>query len=886
MNSYYSYWGKARKNPCLDGADYHLLVYHSLDVAAVGEQLLCPSKWSSRHLSYQLGVDPYWLQSWFTFCLLFHDLGKFCRSFQNLSPDMSSELVPYFPQCVYKQRHDTLGYILWQSVLSKKLKNVISPDYQKAFLGWLEIVCGHHGKPPQKGSYVIKSDLLQEDEDAAELFIRETLKHWSIDFSPLKTIDKKKFKNASWHLAGLAVLADWLGSDQSIFHYCNDKVSLQDYWKNIALPCALLAVEKAQLGERRARPFTSITQQFDFIKESTPLQSYAQSAPINHSQQLFILEDVTGAGKTEAAMVLVHRLMAANLASGVYVGLPTMATANAMYQRMSRSYRFLYAEDERPPSLILAHGARHLSDEFSESVALSRQFSDQSYNSEDLSASAYCNEWFADNRKKALLANVGVGTIDQALLGILPARHQSLRLLGLSHKVILVDEVHAFDPYMRSLLVTLLKTHAEHGGSAILLSATLPYSFRKELTSAFSKGIGIDSSASRVDAGYPWVSQVNQNGLSEKAVETRKSVEREVKVRRLASTEEALELVKGAVNRGLCVCWIRNTVKDARDAYEQLQAKPWMEQEKLTLFHSRYAMIDRQSIEMDVLKRFGKLSTSKERLGQVLIATQVVEQSLDLDFDTMISDLAPIDLLIQRAGRLQRHIRTFSGDLLDDLKDQREIPCLSILSPDPKRVTDKEWLKSLLPGTQAVYPNVGQLWLSIVALKDGFAMPKDARALIENVYSEEAQDNIPAELEEASFEAEAKQRAESGMGKFNQLCLEKGYTSESAAQNGGWDEEVRIPTRLGGDTVTVALVKSAGEKWVPYAGDIPYAWSLSQLSLPKNQWEKASRLIPSDIHDSLAKLKEDEPALRWVEIIPIVPETDFLYCARAGWSGT
>src|SRR5690606_25025277 len=186
-------------------------------------------------------------------------------------------------------------------------------------------------------------------------------------------------------------------------------------------------------------------------KNPTPLQAYAQTVELGKVPQLFILEDVTGAGKTEAAMVLVHRLMASGLASGLYVGLPTMATANAMYKRMSESYRRLYAEQELP-SLVLAHGASKLSKAFSDSVALSTQTDDKNYENNELSASAYCNQWLADSRKKALLADVGVGTIDQALLGVLPARHQSLRLFGLTNKVLLVDEVHAFDPYMRSLL--------------------------------------------------------------------------------------------------------------------------------------------------------------------------------------------------------------------------------------------------------------------------------------------------------------------------------------------------------------------------------------------------------------------------------------------------
>src|SRR5690606_18059537 len=138
-------------------------------------------------------------------------------------------------------------------------------------------------------------------------------------------------------------------------------------------------------------------------------------------------------------------------------------------------------------SLVLSHGARDLSRQFKSSVALSEQIEDHSYGISEPSASAYCNQWLADNRKKSLLADIGIGTIDQALLAILPARFQSLRLLGLSNKVLLVDEVHAYDPYMRKLLITLLEAHAEQGGSSILLSATLPNNFKTELLASYVK---------------------------------------------------------------------------------------------------------------------------------------------------------------------------------------------------------------------------------------------------------------------------------------------------------------------------------------------------------------------------------------------------------------
>lgn len=886
---YFKYWGKAKRESHAGTQDYHLLAYHSLDVAAVGWVLLDPKEALSRNLARQLGVDANWLRDWFVFCLRLHDLGKFFRAFQNLAPNLSDQLVAYVGQCNYAERHDTLGFALWQKKLVISLADAIPAQYSRLIEPWLEIVCGHHGQPPKKMAFPITSHLLEEDEQAAEQFVRELLTLWPVDFSPLAGIDKKHFRRVSWQLAGLAVLADWLGSNQDIFLYRSDVMPLADYWEKLALPAAEQAVSMAQIGERRVTSFSSIHQQFDFISDdtATPLQLHAQTLPLSAGPQLFILEDVTGAGKTEAAMVLVHRLMAARLAQGVYVGLPTMATANAMYERMRESYRRLYADDEWP-SLVLSHGARELSQAFTESVMLSDQRPDSHYDKGELSASAYCNQWLADNRKKALLADVGVGTIDQVLLGILPARHQSLRLLGLTGKVLLVDEVHAFDPYMRQLLETLLQAHAAQGGSAILLSATLPFQFRSDLVNAYAQGAGFETSALTNQDDYPLVTQLSATALVETKIATRESVKRRVMVERLPDEAAAMAVIRQAVANGQCICWIRNTVKDAHQAYQQLAEQPWMDDDKLTLFHSRYAMADRQRIELDVLSRFGKTSGHIKRQGQALIATQVVEQSLDLDFDVMISDLAPIDLLIQRAGRLQRHIRSVNGDLMEaNAKDQRPPPCLHLLAPDSDHAKDKTWLRTMLPGTQAVYPHVGQLWLTLRALlkNAGFAMPEDARTLIEAVYAKEVQDDIPAELEQASSEAAAEQHAMQGMGAFNCLRLGKGYTRSSAGHNGGWDEEVRIPTRLSNDSITVALATLGDNGLIPYAWhqDRKNAWALSQISLPIGEWNKVSQLIPENLKLAVIALKEKQPALRWVEVLPLAGDILHLYCSQGGW---
>ncbi len=879
---FFRYWGKAGSGSAAQKNRYHLLAYHSLDVAATGRLLLDPSRPLCQKLAQQLGVQAQWLQAFFSFCLMLHDIGKFCRGFQNLVPDLSDDLVPADPRRKYDTRHDSLGFLLWQKELINHLADLF-PDKKtlRKISPWLEIVCGHHGQPPRKDR-VLKTCLVpEEDIPAAAAFSREAIGLWMPELSPLTNIDKAQFKKASWQLAGVAVLADWLGSDQTAFEYQTDPMSLQDYWQQFALPAAQKVLSNSALLPKTVSSFESIQQQFEFINEPTPLQLFAQRAELGDSPHLFILEDVTGAGKTEAAMVLVHRLMAAGLANGLYVGLPTMATANGMYQRLSASYDKLFQATQKP-SLVLAHGASKLSDTFQSSIGIDEQKPDKSYQSGDLSASAYCHQWLADSRKKALLADVGVGTVDQALLAVLPARHQSLRMLGLGDKVLLVDEVHAYDPYMRQLLCALLKAHGARGGSAILLSATLPEQFRSQLVKAYVNGRGFDAPALQ-KSGYPLVTYCCDEGLQEQAIDTRPSVKRSVSTQRLTNEEQALAVIEQATQAGQSICWIRNTIGDARNAYNRLQTKIG---DKLSLFHSRFAVIDRKTIETGVLKRFGKESTALQRAGQVLIATQVVEQSLDLDFDVMISDLAPVDLLIQRAGRLQRHVRDAAGNV-NVTEEQRPAPVLYLLSPDPENVTNEQWLRALLPGTQSVYGHVGQLWLTATVLQQGFSMPEDARHLIESVYGEAAQKRIPEVLQKSSDDAQAKDRARKSMGDFNGLKLDQGYTWLSGGAANGWDEDTRIPTRLNEtETVTVVLVQPDDDgnlqPWA--AGDNPeQRLALSQIRLPESEWHQAQALIPPVYDEAIAELKQQHSSLKWLEILPLVAAIQRFYDPAGGW---
>lgn len=892
---YHRYWGKAGSD---DGQrnSYHLLPYHCLDVAALGRQLLKPDMPLCKQLAKQLKVEPEWLRTLFVFCLALHDLGKFARAFQGLRQELSVDLVKANSRMPYSERHDSLGFCLWQETLQTKLLEQL-PSNESAgnewlfhLEPWLEIVTGHHGMPP-KTKLRTRNFFELEDEQAAMAFVQDAIALFLGDFDFQPLLDKalkKRLKSVSWQLAGVAVLADWLGSNQDHFKYCDKPKDLNVYWREIAIKKAEDAVNALPKAPDVAS-FQTIENLFPFIQQPTPLQKYAINEALTELPQLFILEDVTGAGKTEAALILTQRLMAQGLADGLYIALPTMATANAMYKRLGNVYRKFYQSGSEP-SLILAHGARELSQAFQDSVVLAKQsITDGDYlngkNEEDqeLSATAYCNAWLADSRKKALLADVGVGTLDQALLAVLPARHQSLRLLGLGRKILLVDEVHAYDSYMQKLLDALLEAHARQGGSVILLSATLPQTMRETLVNAFHKGLGQAAPTLNDPAHYPLATHTPAATV-EQQIDTREAVKRTVNIQRLDSEDEVIAQIRLAVAAGQCVCWIRNTVKAARQSYQDL-LDAGIDANRLSLFHSRFAMIDRQDIENRTLQYFGDGSTPEHRKGQVLIATQVVEQSLDLDFDVMITDLAPIDLIIQRAGRLMRHIRDAQGKRLgqEGVKDRRGTPTLYLFSPDPIADADANWLKPDHAGTQAVYPHIGQLWLTAKHLleRGQFTMPDDARDLIEGVYSFDAEADIPDVLLDASMQATSKTMVQKSMADLNVLKLNKGYTRSS----GDWDEETRIPTRLTEEeTVSVALAILENGQLKPYAKVEPYAWALSTVKLPEHEWKKAQQRIPANLRVLIETLKTEQKALRWLEILPL-EEGQVIYSSRHGFMG-
>lgn len=834
--NFFNYWGKARQLNG-EGEPYHLLPYHCLDVAAVAYAFVGRHPSFRQHLLAATQIDTEEnILAWLGFWIALHDLGKFSEAFQSQRADLFAVLRGRQPLAAksYRLRHDSLGMLFWQEVLSDVAVNEswFGPGTELHLDGlnwWARAVTGHHGQPPEVSAGWGQHFHKQNDREAILDFVTELRALFFPKGLPsvCADIDASKFwqlsRDLSWWIAGLTVLADWLGSNTEYFPYRTEVVSLGEYWEE-AKCRAQRALDASGVLPGESRAEMAFAELFPTISSPSPLQLWAASVPLASGPQIHMLEDVTGAGKTEAAIILAHRLMASGCADGFFIGLPTMATANAMYGRIADVYASLFAGNA---SLVLAHGQRNLVEAFAESVIPAGPVDGDPVQQDD-SATARCAAWLADHNKRALLAPAGVGTIDQALLAALHSKHQSLRLLGLFGKVLIVDEVHACDAYMQGILERLLEFHARAGGSAVLLSATLPSRMKRALLDAFAKGCCAEPPAFQPGAltPYPLVtgwSVAASESATETPLATRPDVRRELAVRYVSDQSEVMVGITEALNAGKCVCWMRNTVADALDAHALFKGR--LDDDKLTLFHARFTLRDRLDTEGKVLECFGKASTPELRAGRLVIATQVAEQSLDADWDLVVSDLAPIDRLIQRAGRLQRHPRDAKGRRLLDPKgkDQRAQPCLWVFGPPWTEEPAANWFKADFPKAAGVYPHHGQLWLTARALQSGhFAMPDDARSLIEGVFGDEAE--IPEGLQANANQAEGKGYADASEAQQNTVKLATGY--ERAGID--WWSEAKTPSRLGEASMSVLLARWDGEQLRPWVAG-KHGWAYSSL---------------------------------------------------------
>lgn len=783
----------------------HPAVYHMLDVAAVAELLIA-----------RRGL-PAPVERACVLLVALHDLGKIGAEFRAMLDGARAQTASHWQvsEALLHTHDDRLAHAV---------------QGRPAIRGILvAAVAGHHGRPPSAGT----DDLdrmtaragAQAREDAAAV-IDAFASLWS--GASLDGLSRNEARHLSWWLAGLTTTADWVGSNADWFAPRGPDLSLADYLVEARLH-ARAAVAQAGLDDAVALEGRKL---FDF--DLRPIQSAAVDIELPDGPLLVVMEDETGAGKTEAALLLAQRMLRAGKGQGLFFALPTMATADAMFARLEGSVGRMLAN----PSLSLAHGRSGLSVPFKDLIGRVAE------GEEDVT----CAPWLADGRRRALLADVGVGTIDQALLGALPTKFATLRLWGLSSKILIVDEVHELgEPYMAAVLESLLRAHAGMGGSAILMTATLPLGQRAKLMKAFQEGAGRPAPA-HLSAAYPSLCVAGGAAIAD--FPKRQSDRGPVRVDRLPDSDAAIELLIKAAQAGAAAVWVRNAVDDAIAAVDELRRRGVA----ADLLHARYALCDRKRIEAQMLARFGRAGA--DRKGRVLIATQVVESSLDLCFDVMVSDLAPMAALIQRAGRLWRHM---------DLRPaaQRPVPAavLHVLAPDPEQVEDARWLSQVLDRGAFVYPLADQWRTASTLLKEGWIdAPGRLRALIEAVHGDDCTD-VPAALRNAETNDLGEQAARRNHGWSNAVRFDDGYR-----EAGGGAKDTEYPTRLGLEQRTLVLARDDGRGLRPWAdGGGPEAWMLSEVQAAAYRVGRIA--LPDQSAPAIAALTRDWPEWRRQSVI-------------------
>ncbi|MET7456275.1 CRISPR-associated helicase Cas3' [Streptomyces sp. NPDC005574] len=601
---------------------------------------------------------------------------------------------------------DQLADVMREKGLEMRSRQAMGPDRRLAphglagqvLLGeWLEerqgwaakqtgqftvAVGGHHGVPPESGQVKalwgheellrtpgrsggvwrqVQTELLDA---CAECFgVEDRLAAWRAVKLP---------QPVQVLLTALVIVSDWIASNPDLFPYFPDAAShgsekrLAAAWRGLDLPGAWRAAEP--VGDAQEL-FLS---RFGF-KQGAKVRPVQEGALVLAREMdapgLMVIEAPMGEGKTEAALAVAEVFATRSGAGGVFFALPTMATGNAMFPRLLEWLKRLPDDGRRQHSVHLAHSKAALNEDFigllarggrvaavdvDAPVSTPRRLGEPACSA---GAELVAHTWLR-GRKKAMLASFVAGTVDQLLFAGLKSRHLALRHLAVAGKVVVIDEAHAYDTYMSVYLDRVLAWLGAYRVPVIVLSATLPAPRRRQLVEAYAGVSGIQADSAPADGVYPLLTAVVPGGrpmVRHPAASARRT---DVQVERLQDGLGVLaDRLETELADGGCVLVVRNTVKRVLETARVLRER--FGDDAITVAHSCFVDVDRAAKDRDLLERFGPPGKTTRRPGgrHIVVASQVAEQSLDVDFDLLVSDLCPVDLLLQRMGRLHRHQR-------------------------------------------------------------------------------------------------------------------------------------------------------------------------------------------------------------------------------------
>jgi len=796
-----SVWAKSDR----DSGDSMSLWRHMQDSAAVAGKLW--DEWLAVAVKVRIqescgASDPQEARTLLTWLAATHDAGKAHEKFSYQVPSLADGMRSYgldSPWTLTPQEklpHSVLSY----TIINRWLREVQGFDAITA-ASYSTIAGGHHGVPPS----TVGIRAAREATEALAPAWHEVQNELMAACASLTGADsyfsswkaQKLAPQAQLLLTAVVILADWIASNVDFFPYGDHSATgerLSRAWERLDL---------ARPWEAPAPPEDPeelFAGRFDLPQDARPTEMQRkaiEAATLMAAPGVLIIEAPMGEGKTEAALAAAEVFAAKWGLGGVVFALPTQATSDAMFMRFPSWVNNL--PDVKPGShrrsIYLAHSKSLLNDEFTkffredtvsgESVErIQGILGEEGSTGEAQGHAVLAHQWLF-GRKKGLLASFVVATIDQVLFAALQSKHVVLRHLALAGKVVIIDEVHAYDAFMNRYLNQVLAWLASYGVPVILLSATLPAGTRRQLLESYEAGRPgkaandrspswgerprrrrPDPPSSPLDGnpGYPLIvssSPERPQLVVPAAREESLSVDLKLLEDGLPELSGALEPVK---RDGGCAAVICNTVQRAQDAYRHLSEV--FKEEELILVHSRFMAPDRMGLEDRIRSLLGRDDvvaaaggSRPERL--VVIGTQVLEQSLDVDFDLMITDIAPTDLLLQRIGRLHRR-RTVARPRPAHL---RRATCLirGVLN----RATEPPVFEA---GSVAIYGQAMLMRSSVVLesrLRGGMALelPGDISSLVQDTYRETF--SVPEAWGE-SFRGAEKERKDKLAGKFDE----------------------------------------------------------------------------------------------------------------------
>lgn len=699
-------WAKSRRDESKHLTGWLPLAQHLDDTAAVAAKLW--DAWlplaTRRHIAVPFGNDEAEARRLAVFLAGIHDVGKATPAFAVQVDDLADRMRAAglrMPASIPNDerrhlRHELAGHVLLESWLTG-----MHGWSRQAAQQLCVVVGGHHGVPADHGQLNRARTLHRLRGDDADgpwtdvqrhLIDRAARREGVLERLPAWR-DLRLPQTAQVLLTGIVIVADWIASNDDLFPLApidDERPTFDDgdrvgrAWDRLQLPEPWLAAPPADTAAELLRTRFGLPPD----AEIRPVQTAAfEVATAMDAPGIMVIEAPMGAGKTEAALLAVEVLAARTGAAGCFVALPTQATTDAMFLRvldwLTRLPDVRLADEaavagRAARAVTLAHGRAMLNATFRE-LRMQGGPSDVAADDDTATLDVVAHSWMS-GRKKGPLADVVVGTIDQLLFSGLRARHLALRHLGLAGKVVVIDEVHAYDAYMSVYLEGVLEWLGAYGVPVVLLSATLPDTSRRALLDAYWRGAqssvprdgGPTGRRQRAWATDDGATVAPSAGLVYPAITARTSGETvttgmdapgpttAVVIETAEDDIAALtRLLEDALADGGCALVVRNTVGRAQETAAQLRMTFG---DDVTLAHSRFLAHDRIAKDTWLRRCFGPPGadgrTARRPERAVVVATQVVEQSLDVDFDLLVTDLAPVDLMLQRIGRMHRHARS------------------------------------------------------------------------------------------------------------------------------------------------------------------------------------------------------------------------------------